>query len=127
METHVIDDHIDTFHVNTTTKDVSRHQDTLLKVLESLVSADTLLLVKTRVNSDRGEVALSQQTVELVGTVDRLDKDADLVEFELVEQVVELAVLGVLGELDKVLLETVQGELGLVIDVDFKGLPDEQM
>lgn len=47
---------------------------------------------------------------------------ANLVEFELVEQVVELAVFGGLLELDVVLLQTMKGELGLVIDVDFQRL-----
>lgn len=47
---------------------------------------------------------------------------AHLVELKVVEQVVELAVLAGLLELDKVLLQAVQGELGLVVDVDLQGL-----
>lgn len=73
-------------------------------------------------DGDTGEVALSQESVELIRSVDGFDKDADLVELELIEQVVQLSVLSVLGQLDVVLLETVQGELGLVIDVNLKGL-----
>lgn len=73
-------------------------------------------------NADAREVALAQETVELCGAVDRLYKDADLVELELIEQVVQLAVLGSLFELDKVLLQTVQRQLGLVIDVDLERL-----
>jgi hypothetical protein len=46
----------------------------------------------------------------------------DLVELERVEELVELAVLLLLLELDVVLLQTVQRELGLVIDVDLKRL-----
>jgi len=45
-----------------------------------------------------------------------------LVELEAVQQVVELSVLLALGELDKVLLKTVQSQLGLIIDVDLEGL-----
>jgi hypothetical protein len=42
-------------------------------------SADVpLSLVQRRVNSNRREVALAQQSVELLCTVDRLDEDADL-------------------------------------------------
>lgn len=46
----------------------------------------------------------------------------DLVELEVVEQVVELSVLLLLLELEEVLLQTVQGELGLVVDVDLERL-----
>jgi len=88
------------------------------------------------VDADGREVALLQQGVELRCPRNRLDEDAnlrvssltcamrlaDLVELEVVEQVVELAVLLLLLELEEVLLQTVQGELGLVVDVDLEGL-----
>jgi hypothetical protein len=45
-----------------------------------------------------------------------------LVELEVVQQIVQLSVLAVLFELDVVLLKTVQGELGLVVDKDLKRL-----
>ena len=45
-----------------------------------------------------------------------------MVEFEGVEEVVEFAVLLGFGEADKVLLQAVQGQLGLVVDVNLKGL-----
>jgi hypothetical protein len=45
-----------------------------------------------------------------------------LVELEVVQQIIQLSVLGILLELDVVLLQTVQGELGLVVDKDFQGL-----
>lgn len=103
-------------------------------------------LVKGRVNGDTGEVALPQKPVQLGCSRYRLDEDTDLksgsklvsvrssrctgsgtaqanlVEFEVVQQVVKLSVLSALGELDEVLLQTVQSQLGLVIDVDLKGL-----
>ena len=65
----------------------------------------------------RGEVALLQQLVELDGALDRLDEDHHLVELERVEQLVELAVLLVLSQLDVVLLQPVQSQLR-VVDVD---------
>jgi hypothetical protein len=72
------------------------------------------------VNGDSGEVALAQQSVELGGALGALDKDNDLVELQLVEQLVELAVLLLLLKLNVVLLKTVQGELGLVVHVDLE-------
>mmetsp|Transcript_5810 Transcript_5810/g.12664 ORF Transcript_5810/g.12664 Transcript_5810/m.12664 type:complete len:340 (+) Transcript_5810:682-1701(+) len=65
-------------------------------------------------NRDRREVALLKQLVELDGALNRLYEDNHLVELERIEQLVELAVLLVLGQLDVVLLEAVQGELGIV-------------
>lgn len=73
-------------------------------------------------DADGGEVALLQESIELSGTLNRLDKDADLVEFEIVQQVVELPVLLPLLELEVELLKTVESQLGLVINVNFKRL-----
>ena len=70
----------------------------------------------------RGEVALAQQAVELLGARDAAHEDDDLVEVERVEQVVELAVLLALAEHDVVLHEAVERELGLVVDVDLHRL-----
>jgi hypothetical protein len=39
-----------------------------------------------RRRSDTGEVALAQQLIQLVGTLGALDKDDDLVEFEVVQK-----------------------------------------
>jgi hypothetical protein len=50
-------------------------------------------------------------------------KRTDLVELEVVQKLVELPVLFLLLELEVVLLETVEGQLGLVIDVDLEWLP----
>lgn len=73
-------------------------------------------------DTDGREVALLQESVELSSTLNRLDKDADLVEFEIVQQVVELPVLLPLLELEVELLKTVESQLGLVIHVNFKRL-----
>jgi hypothetical protein len=68
------------------------------------------------------EAALSQQLVEFDGASDTLDKDYDLVKVEQVEKVVKLAVLLCFFESDKVLLETMEGEPGLVVNEDFEWL-----
>lgn len=73
-------------------------------------------------NANTWEVAVSEKGIELCRSADGLDEDDDLVELERIEQIVQLSVLGGFSELDVVLLQTVQGELGLVIDVNFKGL-----
>lgn len=48
--------------------------------------------------------------------------ETNLVEFERVEEIVELAVLGGLLETNEVLLQTVKRELLLIVDVNFEGL-----
>ncbi len=79
-----------------------------------------LLLTDTRVHGDTWEVALAQKAIKLRSTHSALDEDDDLVVVELIEDVVETTVLLRLAELDVVLLQTVEGELGLVIDVDLQ-------
>ena len=113
---------VDTLNIDTTTKDVRRDKDTLLECLELLVALDSLGLGQSGVNADRGEIALAKELVQLSGAVDRLDEDTDLIELQGVEQIVQFAVLCCLLQLDVVLLQTVQGKLSLVINVDFQRL-----
>jgi hypothetical protein len=50
------------------------------------------------------------------------NKGTDLVELEVVQELVQLPVLLLLLELEVVLLKTVEGQLGLVIDVNLEWL-----
>jgi hypothetical protein len=141
---YVVDDNVNTLNIDTTTEDIRSNHNTFREVLEALVPLDTkirtsmsvpkkfhlskvvsdlpLLLVHLRVNADGREVTFDQQFVQFVGTLDRLDENADLVELQLVQKVIELAVLFVLGEFDVVLDETVKSELRLIVDVNFEWL-----
>jgi len=47
-----------------------------------------------------------------------------LIEFEIVKQLIQLSVFASFFKLDIVLLETVESELGLVVNEDFEGLED---
>lgn len=116
----VVDSQVDTLNVDTTSENIGGDTDTLVELLELLITLDALLLTDTGVDSDGWEVALAKELVELSSTKSGLDEDDDLVELHLVEELVELAVLLLLIELDVVLLETVKGELGIIIDVDLK-------
>jgi hypothetical protein len=55
-------------------------------------------------------------------TISLRNKGTDLVELEVVQELVQLPVLLLLLELEVVLLETVEGQLGLVIDVNLEWL-----
>ena len=69
-------------------------------------------------DADDREADLLEQARELAGTRDRLDEDDHLVELEVVDQVGQLAVLLLLLDVDVVLLEAVQRQLGLAVDED---------
>jgi len=55
-------------------------------------------------NGNAREVAFLKELVEFVRATGALDEDDDLVELELIEQFVQLAILLVLVQLDVVLL-----------------------
>merc|ERR1711865_1091858 len=114
----VVDYNVDTLNVDTTAEQVGADHDTLLKLLELLVAVDALLLLETRVDGEGWEAALHEQLVKCSGTLDRLHKNDDLVELQGIEQVVQLAVLLLFCELDVVLEETVQCQLGLLVHRD---------
>ena len=76
-------------------------------------------------NCNAGEIAFAEQLVELSRTKCALDKDDNLVELKTVKQVVKFAILLTLAELDGILLETVQGKLGLVVHKDFERISHE--
>jgi hypothetical protein len=118
----VINHNIDPFNIDSPAQNISGDTNPLVEILERLVPRDSFFLGETTVNGDGGEIALPEKTVEFAGSADRLDENDDLVEFEGVEEVVEFAVLLGFGEADKELLETVQGQLGLVVDVNLEGL-----
>ena len=79
-----------------------------------------LLLANTGVDRNTGEVALAQQLVQFIGTLSALDENDNLVELEVVQKLVQLAVLLLLVQLDVVLLQTVKGELSIIVDVDLQ-------
>lgn len=71
-------------------------------------------------HSDGRKVALAQKTVQLGSTESALDEDDDLIVRQGVKEIVELPVLLLLAALDVILLQTVQGKLSLVVDVDLE-------
>jgi hypothetical protein len=65
------------------------------------------------------EVLLAENLSELLGVLDRLDEDDDLVELQLVQKVYEFSDLILVFKHNIVLLESVQGQLALVFNEDF--------
>jgi hypothetical protein len=120
---HIVINHdIDPFNIDSPAQNIGSDTNPLVEVLEGLVPRDSFFLWEAAVDGDGGEVALAEETVEFAGSTNRSDKNNDLVEFEGIEEVVEFAVLLGFGEPDKVLLEAVQSQLGLVVDVNLEWL-----
>lgn len=117
----IVDGQVDSLDIDTSTENISGDTNTLVELLEGLVSGDSLVLLHSRVDGNRREVTSTQQLVQLVGSRGGLDEDDDLVELQRVQQVRQLLVLLVLSQLDVVLLQTVQGQLGLVVNIDLQG------
>jgi hypothetical protein len=74
---------------------------------------------------DRREVALAEQLVELCASSSALDEDNDLVKFKLIEQFIESTILLGFGKTNVVLLQTVKGQFGVIIDVELKWILHE--
>mmetsp|Transcript_105623 Transcript_105623/g.278915 ORF Transcript_105623/g.278915 Transcript_105623/m.278915 type:complete len:452 (-) Transcript_105623:37-1392(-) len=121
----VVDDDVHPLDVDAAPKQVGRYHDALLELLELLVARDAVLLVQARVDGDRREIALHEKLVERYGALHRLHEDHDLVELQGVEEVVQLPVLLLLGELHVVLQQPVQRELGLLVHADLVGVLHE--
>jgi len=120
-----VEDHIDLFNIDSSSEDISSDHDPVLKLLEVVVSLDSLWLGKVSMDRDGGEVVLFEDFIKFDCKLDALHEDDDLVEHEGIEQVGELPDFLVFLQLDVVLLESVQGELALVINEDFEGVLHE--
>jgi len=133
----VVDGQVDALDVDASAEDVGGDADTLVEFFEFFVAFDAvgvrfvmlvcrgtvglpLFLTDAGMDGDAGEVALAEKLVEFRGSEGALDEDDDLVEFQGVEQLVQLSILLRLAKLDVELLETVKGELRLIVNVDFK-------
>lgn len=100
----IVDDNVDSLNVNTPTNDVSCNHDPLHEILEGSVTSDAFLLSHSRMNADTGEIAIIQETIQFIGTCNRFYEYHDLIEFECIKQIRQLAILLTLLQLYKVLL-----------------------
>jgi len=116
----VVDNHVDALHIDASPHKIGGDENARLELLELLVLLNSLLLFHDRVNANRGEVAVVQKLVQLGGAIDRLDEDDTLIEFQGVKQIYQFAILLVLLKLHVVLLQTMESELGAIVDVDLQ-------
>lgn len=78
-------------------------------------------------DGNTGEVALPEKLVQLVGSLRTLDEDDNLVELKIVQKFVQLPVLLRLAQLNIVLLEAVQRQLGVIVDVNLERVPHKDL
>lgn len=114
----VVEHNVDLLDIDAAAEDLSGDKDAVLEVLEALVDLDPLVLAEVTVHGLGRQSLLVQDLGQLDCVRDGLDEDDDLVEVKGIDQVSQLGVLLVFGELHVVLLQTVQGELRLVLDED---------
>jgi len=116
----VVDYYIDALNVNTATENISGNHNTLLKVLEGLVTFDTFILRHTGMDTNGRKVAVNQQLVQFNSTTNGTDKDTDLIKLQRIQQIVQLAVLSILLQLAIVLLQSVQSQLCLIVHINLE-------
>jgi hypothetical protein len=71
----VVNDNIDSFDVDSSSEDVGGNHDSVLEVFEILEMFDSVGLVHSGVNCDRGEILLLEQFVEGDGSGLRFHED----------------------------------------------------
>lgn len=120
-----VEDNIDLLNIDTTTENVGGDHDSVLEGLEVSITLDALILLQVSVDGNRGEVVLTQKMVKHLSSVNALNEDNNLVEMQRVKQVNKLLDLFLFLDLDEVLLETVKGELALVVNEDLEGVDHE--
>ena len=76
---HVVVEHnVDSLNVHATAEEIGGHEDSLLEILELLVSGESLLLSHASVNGNGGEILLYEELSQGHTSLHRLDKDDDL-------------------------------------------------
>jgi len=114
----VVENDVNSFNIDTSSEKIGGDQNSSLKVLELAVPFQSFFLVHASVDIDGWKVLVFEELVQSNASLNRFDEDNDLVEFEGVQEVKQFSVLFLFLEVDKVLSETVKGELGIVVNVN---------
>merc|ERR1712038_622590 len=121
----VVENDVDPFDVHASAEQVGGHQNSLLEILELLIARQSFFLRHSTMNGNGREILLDQKLSEGHATLYRLDEDYNLVEFQYIQKLKELAILLRVLQLDVMLLQTVQGQLGFIVDVHLHGILHE--
>ena len=117
-----VEHHVDLGNINTTSKEIGGHKNSLAEFLDLIKASNTLLLIETTMNNGGGEVAINKNLAKIISTLNRLGEDHDLVEFNRVEDIENLLKLLVLRQTNIELLQTVESQLGIVSHKDLQRL-----
>lgn len=115
----VIDNNVHPLDVDTSTEKIGRDNDPFFTFLEKIVIFDSLLLAHSPENGDTLELHLVQDSIQELGPVDLRSEDDCLVVVKLFQQLHQLLGLVFLINFGIKLVKSMQGQLGLVVDVNF--------
>ena len=93
----IVDHQVDSLDVDTSSEEVSGHEQPGSVGLEEVVVLDPLFLLQLRVDADGVEQFLPEEFSQLLGTVNSVDKDDHLVEGQGVKEMGQLFELFVLN------------------------------
>lgn len=92
----IVDDQVDSFDVDSSTKEISCHQKSGSICLEKIVILDTFFLLQLGMNADGVEEFLTKQLSQFFSTIYPVDKDDHLVESQSVQKMSQLFKLFIL-------------------------------
>jgi len=118
----VIEDNVNSLDIHTTAEQVGSNQDTLLEVLELLISGQTFFLGHRSVDGNGGEVLVNQELGKSHATLHTLHEDDNLVEFQSIEKLKQFPVLLLFLDFHVMLLETMKSQFSFIININFHGL-----
>lgn len=84
----IVDDNIDSFNVNASSKQICGHQDTLVEIFKGFVASNSLFLFHSRMDADGREVAIIKETIQFIGTSNFGNEDDDLIEFQSIQEII---------------------------------------
>jgi len=117
-----VDDNVDLFNVDSSSQQISGDHDSVLDVFEIVVDLESLLHGQVFEASATWEFLSNKDVVQFLSILLCFSEDDHLVELSVVEDIDQLLDLFVLFELHKVLLKTMQVELGLTLYNELKWL-----
>lgn len=123
---HVVVEHdIDLLNIDSSGEDIGGDQDSMLELLEAIVDLNSFLVWNLTMDSLGWDCSLIEHLHKLLCVGDRADKDDDLVELELVNQIHESLDLLAVLYVHIVLFKAVQGKLALVLNQNLNWIPHE--
>lgn len=116
----IIKNDVDSFNVNTSTKNICCNHYSRFKALKLFKLFYSFFLAHSAVNTDCWKAVFNQKFCQCSCSESRLNKYNNLVERKWVEQIGEFSVLLILFEFTKILLKPMKRQTSFVVDMNLK-------